>query len=83
MLGEMLLQLKQPREALVEFRKTIVKEPNRFRGFAGAALAAEQSGDAVSARTYRQELARICEKGDRPGRPELEAARKPSGARRH
>jgi tetratricopeptide (TPR) repeat protein len=81
MLGEMLLQLKQPREALVEFRKTIAKEPNRFRGFAGAAAAAQQSGDAAAARGYRQELLRVCANGDKPGRPDLEAARKSAGTR--
>ena len=76
LLAEMLLELKQPKEALAEFRKTIAKEPNRFRGLAGAAAAAEQAGDAAAARTYRQQLVHVCAKGDTPGRPELEAARK-------
>ena len=75
LLAEMLLQLKQPKVALVEFRTTIAKEPNRFRGIAGAAAAAEQTGDAAAARTYRQQLAQICLKGDTPGRPELQQAR--------
>ena len=75
LLAEMLLQLNRPADALVEFRKTIAKEPNRFRGIAGAALAAEQSGDAAAARTYRKQLAQICAKGDTPGRPELQRAR--------
>ena len=35
LLGEMLLELKQPKEALVEFKKTMAKEPNRFRALAG------------------------------------------------
>jgi hypothetical protein len=76
LLAEMLLQTKQPKEALAEFRKTMAKEPNRFRGIAGAAAAAEQAGDATAARTYRQQLVQLCAKGDTPGRPELEAARK-------
>jgi hypothetical protein len=75
MLGEMLLQLKQPNDALVQFKKTMAKEPNRFRGLAGAAAAAEQSGDPAAARAYRRRLAEICAKGDTPGRPELQAAR--------
>ncbi len=75
MLGEMLLQLQQPKPALVEFRKTMAKEPNRFRGLAGAAAAAEQTGDTAAARQYRRRLAEICAKGDTPGRPELQAAR--------
>jgi hypothetical protein len=76
LLAEMLLELKQPKEALAEFRKTIAKEPNRFRGIAGAARAAVQAGDAAAARAYQQQLVAICAKGDTPGRPELEAARK-------
>jgi hypothetical protein len=75
MLGDMLLQLKQPKDALVEFRKTMAKEPNRFRGLAGAAAAAEQAGDTAAARQDRRRLAEICAKGDTPGRPELQAAR--------
>jgi hypothetical protein len=75
MLGEMLLQLDRPKDALAEFRKTMAKEPNRFRGLAGAAAAAEQAGDPTAARAYRQKLAQICERGDTPGRRELQAAR--------
>ena len=75
LLGEMLLEMKRPKEALAEFRKTIAKEPNRFRGLAGAAAAAERAGDAAAARAYRRQLAGICAKGDTPGRPELQQAR--------
>ena len=75
MLGEMLLQVRQPRAALVEFQKTMAKEPNRFRAVAGAAAAAAGSGDrALSRRLYAQLLS-ICPRGDAPGRPELETAR--------
>ena len=52
LLGEMLLELKQPKEALAEFQKTMAKEPNRFRALAGAAAAAAQSGDRAASRTY-------------------------------
>ena len=76
LLAEMLLELKQPKAALAEFRKTIAKEPNRFRGIAGAAAAAAQAGDAAAARAYQRQLVQICAKGDTPGRPELEAARR-------
>ena len=37
--------------------------------------AAEQAGDANAAREYLRRLAQICEKGDLPGRPELQKAR--------
>jgi hypothetical protein len=75
LLGEMLLQLKRPQEALSEFQKTMAKEPNRFRGLAGAVEAAERAGAAALARDYRHRLAQICEKGDTPGRPALQKVR--------
>src|SRR5262249_2273845 len=75
LLAEMLLQVNRPAAALAEFRKTIAKEPNRFRGIAGAAAAAAQAGDTAAARAYQRQLVEICAKGDTPGRPELEAAR--------
>ena len=45
LLGEMLLELKQPALALKEFEASHKVEPNRFRGLYGAARAAAQSGD--------------------------------------
>src|SRR3954468_24981236 len=75
LLGEMLLQLKQPKEALAEFQTSMIKEPNRFRGISGAAAAATQAGDVAAARKYYAQLLTICVKADRPGRSELEAAR--------
>jgi hypothetical protein len=75
LLAEMLLELKQPTDALAEFKKTMAKEPNRFRGLAGAAAAAAQAGDTAAARAYQERLVEICAKGDTPGRRELEAAR--------
>jgi len=75
MLGEMLLQLKNPKDALAEFEKTMAKEPNRFRGIAGAAAAAEAAGDRAAAAKYRTRLRTIAAKGDTPGRQELQTAR--------
>jgi tetratricopeptide (TPR) repeat protein len=76
LLGEMLLEAGKPAEALKEFEATMKKEPNRFRGVYGAAVAAERSSDKAKAKTYYAQLLKICEKGDKGGRPELEAARK-------
>jgi hypothetical protein len=76
LLGDMLLELKQPKAALAEYQKTIAKEPNRFRALAGAATAAAQAGDAASAKKYNAQLVTICPKADTPGRPELQAARR-------
>jgi tetratricopeptide (TPR) repeat protein len=73
LLGEMLLELKQPAQALKEFEASQVREPNRFRGYYGAARAAEQSGDTAKARTYYARLMELAARGDR--RPELQQAK--------
>ena len=75
LLGQMLLQLAQPADALTEFEATLKKEPNRFRAVYGAATAASKAGDRAKARTYYGQLLKICEKGDKPERPELKEAR--------
>jgi hypothetical protein len=75
LLGEMLLELKRPAEALRAFEATIAKEPNRFRGVYGAMRAAESAGDPQKARTYAAMLVEICQRADTPGRAELVAAR--------
>ncbi len=76
LLGEMLLEAGQPAEALKEFEATMKKEPNRFRGVYGAAVAAEKTKDTAKAKQYYKQLLQICEKGDKSARPELEAAKK-------
>jgi tetratricopeptide (TPR) repeat protein len=73
LLGEMLLQVGQPSAALKEFEASAVRDPNRFRNFYGAALAAERSGNAAKARQYFARLAQLGAKGD--ARPELQRAR--------
>jgi tetratricopeptide (TPR) repeat protein len=73
LLGEMLLHLKQPAAALKEFEASAVRDPNRFRNFYGAALAAQRSGDAAKAKAYFAKLAQLGAKGD--PRPELQQAR--------
>ena len=75
LLGEMLLELKEPAEARKAFEATLKKEPNRFRAVYGAARAASLTGDRVAARRYDDQLLKICERADTPGRPELADAR--------
>jgi len=75
LLGEMLLEANQPAAALEEFEASLKKEPNRFRSVYGAGRAAEAAGDRAKARTYYAQLVKICERGDRQARPELEHAR--------
>ncbi len=74
LLGEMLLELKQPALALKEFEASQKVEPNRFRGLYGAAQAAEVSGDREKARAHYTKLLALCEKAD-TDRPELKHAR--------
>ena len=73
LLGEMLLELKRPAEALKEFELAVARDPNRLRGFHGAALAAAQSGNATAARKYYGQLVKLTAKAD--GRPELQEAK--------
>jgi len=76
LLGEMLLEASQPAKALVEFEANLKKEPNRFRSVYGAGRAAELAGNKDKARSYYTELVKICERGDKQGRPDLDHARK-------
>jgi len=73
LLGEMLLAVGRPGDALKEFEASAVRDPNRFRGFYGAALAAQGAGDAAKARGYFNKVAELGAKGD--PRPELQRAR--------
>jgi len=75
MLGERLLELKKPAEALTEFEATLKREPNRFRSVYGAARAASLAGDRAKTRSYFSQLVKICERADAPARRELAEAR--------
>jgi tetratricopeptide (TPR) repeat protein len=74
LLGEMLLELKQPALALKEFEASHVREPNRFRGYDGAARAAEAAGDRRKAADYYAKLMELGKKAD-SSRPEIARAR--------
>jgi tetratricopeptide (TPR) repeat protein len=74
LLGEMLLELKQPALALTEFEASQVREPNRFRGYYGAARAAEAAGDRQKARAYFAKLVDLSKNADSV-RPELARAK--------
>ena len=75
LLGELLLELGQPAQALLEFEATMGKEPNRLRGLYGAARAAERAGDAGKAREYYARLASLGETAD-PSQTEVETAKR-------
>jgi tetratricopeptide (TPR) repeat protein len=74
LLGEMLLEAGNAKEALIAFEATMAKEPGRFRGAYGAARAAEAAGDRAKARQLYQTLVTIARSADTE-RPELQRAR--------
>jgi hypothetical protein len=72
--GEMLLAASQPAAALAQFETTMKKEPGRFRTLYGAGKAAQLAGNGDVSRRYFQDLLKVCEQGDRPGRAEFREA---------
>jgi tetratricopeptide (TPR) repeat protein len=76
LLGEMLLEINEPSQALEQFEATLKKEPNRFRALYGAARAAQLSGNREASRRYFSDLLKTCERADKPGRSELREANK-------
>ncbi|MEJ7693488.1 hypothetical protein [Daejeonella sp.] len=54
LLGEMLLQMNKPGEALIAFEANLKKHPNRFNGLYGAAIAAEKSNPAKSGMYFKK-----------------------------
>jgi len=74
LLGEMLLGMKQPAEALIQFEAVLRTAPNRFNALAGAGRAAKLSGSDEKAKTYYQIMLAMCEQAD-GDRPELREAK--------
>lgn len=66
MLADLLLEVGEPKEALVEFEKSLQTSPNRFNGFYGAARAAERAEDFKTARIYYEKLVALA--GEANGR---------------
>ena len=60
MLGDLLLELKQPAQALKEYEAVLETAPNRFNSLYGAAHAAELAGNRQKARAYYRKLTAIC-----------------------
>jgi tetratricopeptide (TPR) repeat protein len=74
LLGDMMMELKRPAEALKEYEVSQQREPNRYRGLYGAGQAAAQSGNRDKARHYFSKLIELAGSGDL--RPETEKARR-------
>ena len=76
LLGEMLLQMNDPAQALEQFAATLEKEPGRFRSLYGAGKAAQLSGNREASQKYFRQLLQLCAKADQPARPQILEARK-------
>jgi hypothetical protein len=63
-LGDLLVELGKPVEALAEYRADLAASPNRLNGVYGAARAARLAGDAASARADYAKLIELCGLGD-------------------
>ncbi len=70
LLGDMLLALNRPSEALAEFERSLKRDPNRLRGIYGVARAAEAAGNPQVARQYYAKLQTLTAARDTE-RPEL------------
>jgi hypothetical protein len=75
LLGDMLLALNRPKEALVAYEENLRKHPERFNGIYGAAIAAKKSGNQEKAHQYFKQLIELT-KNSNSTRPEVEAAKK-------
>jgi tetratricopeptide (TPR) repeat protein len=63
-LGDLLVELGKPAEALGAYRADLAASPNRLNGLYGAARASRLSGDAVAAKSYYEKVVAQCAKAD-------------------
>jgi tetratricopeptide (TPR) repeat protein len=73
LLGDLLLELGKPREALAAYETSLAGAPKRFNSLAGAARAAELAGEPARARSLYEELLALC--GPSCERPEAKRAK--------
>jgi tetratricopeptide (TPR) repeat protein len=73
LLGDMLLEMGRPGEALAEYEASLKEAPKRFNSLYGAARAAEAAGKSDRARELYRELLAQCVAGS--PRPELAQAK--------
>ena len=72
--GEILLRAGKPAEAAAQFKKALVRQPNRARSLLGAARAAAKSGDSAAATLAYTKFVEQWKQADE-GLPELREAR--------
>ena len=64
LLAELLLEMKEPAAALREYETALKNTPNRFRGYLGAARAADAAGDRQAATGYFNKLIELAKNAD-------------------
>lgn len=75
LLGDLLMEMKRPAEALTAYEAVLHDSPGRFNALAGAARAAKASGRRDDARRYAGQLLALAKDGDGE-RPEIAEARR-------
>lgn len=74
LLGDLLLSMNRPSQALVAYEMNLKRNPNRFNGLYGAAMAAKEVGNEEKARRYFESLLKLTGSTD-SDRSEIEEAR--------
>lgn len=74
LLGDMLLELKRPEEALLAYQENLKNRPKRFNGIYGAAIAAKESKNLEMAEYYFSQLIELA-KDVNSSRPEILVAK--------
>jgi tetratricopeptide (TPR) repeat protein len=75
MLADMLLEYRQPQQALAEYERALKQSPNRFNGLFNAGMAAETLGDKTKAMKYYVALLESTGNGAQSTRPEIDHAK--------
>jgi tetratricopeptide (TPR) repeat protein len=79
LLGEILLRAGEPKDAIVQFKISLERHPNRALSLLGRARAEAAAGEKAAAKTSYAKLLEIWQQAD-PGLPELHEARDFVGA---
>lgn len=77
LLAEMLMEAGKPADALLEFRRSLSRDPNRYHTIAGAARAAMAIGDKAAAQKYFDQLLSVAADADTRRTELAEAAMQP------
>jgi tetratricopeptide (TPR) repeat protein len=74
LLGDLLMEMNKPKDALVAYESDLKTQPRRFNGLYGAAVASWKTNNVEKARTYFRQLTELASSAE-ASRPELVEAR--------